>query len=235
MGKTEKIKSPLAPAKIAKGQLITLEDLIVIRDSYGIPRSIALTPLKSHETSWDYRPEYLYLNESILRAGVQIPFEFGVAEVLSAFYVSPARVTPHSWKVIEGDVKAINNPLDPTLGWKSRFFFAHLSSKMDTWGVLKRWVEPLPNPISRLNVGLSSSQRLALMYFPGTALHWFLSKEGFLHWCESMHFVIAKRGRERSQKRAHLLAEGSILAGPNPYAEDVSELSPLGGTSIVAN
>ncbi|KAL6000350.1 hypothetical protein ACLOJK_024045 [Asimina triloba] len=53
-----------------------------------------------------------------------------------------------------GDVKTIDNPPDPTLGWKSRFFFAQLSSERDILGVPGWWVEPLPDPISMLDTGL---------------------------------------------------------------------------------
>ncbi|KAL5986370.1 hypothetical protein ACLOJK_014703 [Asimina triloba] len=86
---------------MAEGQFLTFEDLGMIRDSYNIPNSIIKLPLASHETSRDYHPRHLCLNEYMLRAGVRVPCEFGVAEALVAFHVSPTRVTPHSWKVIQ--------------------------------------------------------------------------------------------------------------------------------------
>ncbi|KAL5986595.1 hypothetical protein ACLOJK_014928 [Asimina triloba] len=74
-------------------QLITSEDLVAIRDSYSIPSNIVLSPSDSHETSRDYRPKHICLNESMLRAGVRIPFEFRVIEALLAFHVS-LRMSP---------------------------------------------------------------------------------------------------------------------------------------------
>ncbi|KAL6000238.1 hypothetical protein ACLOJK_023933 [Asimina triloba] len=82
---------------MAEGQLIMSKDL----DGYRIPANIILSTLASHETSRDHRPGYLCLSEHMLRAGVLVPLEFGVAEVLWAFHVSPARVTLHSVKIIQ--------------------------------------------------------------------------------------------------------------------------------------
>ncbi|KAL6004117.1 hypothetical protein ACLOJK_004664 [Asimina triloba] len=88
-------------AKMLEKQLIMSEDFDVIREGYGIPANIVLSALAPHETSRDYRPGHLYLNEYLLGAGVRIPFDFGVAEALWAFNVSPAHVVPHSWKIIQ--------------------------------------------------------------------------------------------------------------------------------------
>ncbi|KAL5986919.1 hypothetical protein ACLOJK_015254 [Asimina triloba] len=81
-------------------RLISFEDLVAIRDYYGIPRSIILSPPEPYESPRDYCPGHICLNESMLRVGVRIPFEFEVVEVLLAFHVSPAHVIPHSWKVL---------------------------------------------------------------------------------------------------------------------------------------
>ncbi|KAL6001885.1 hypothetical protein ACLOJK_040449 [Asimina triloba] len=107
------------------------------------------------------------------------------------------------------DVKGIDNP------------------ERDIWGVPERWLEPLPDPIPRSHVRLSASQRGALIYFRGTALHWFPSREEFFHWCKSVHFVAVEMEKKRVSKRAYLLEEGSILVGSNSSVEDVFELSPL--------
>ncbi|KAL6000748.1 hypothetical protein ACLOJK_006474 [Asimina triloba] len=81
-------------------QFVTSDDLDVIRDSYNIPNSIIMSLPALHETSRDYHLGHLCLNEYMLGVGVRVPFEFGVVEALLAFHVSPARVTPHSLKVI---------------------------------------------------------------------------------------------------------------------------------------
>ncbi|KAL5973113.1 hypothetical protein ACLOJK_037139, partial [Asimina triloba] len=94
----------LVSLEMAKEQLVTSEDLDVIRDNYNIPSNIILLPPASHETSQEYHPRHLCLNEYMLRAGVRVPFEFRVAKALLAFHISPTRVTPHSWKVIQAMV-----------------------------------------------------------------------------------------------------------------------------------
>ncbi|KAL6000893.1 hypothetical protein ACLOJK_006620 [Asimina triloba] len=107
---------------MAGGQLITSEDLVVIRDSYSIPSSIILSLLGPHETSRDYRPRHICLNESMLRAGVWIPFEFRVAEALLAFHVSLGYVTPHSWKVIQ----AMTRFCERVSYWVDRYLWREL-------------------------------------------------------------------------------------------------------------
>ncbi|KAL5993994.1 hypothetical protein ACLOJK_038351 [Asimina triloba] len=51
-------------------------------------------------------------------------------------------------------------------------------------------------------------------------------------WCESVRYVVVEKGKKRAPKRARSLEEGSILVGSDSSAEDVSKLSPLGGTSL---
>ncbi|KAL6000558.1 hypothetical protein ACLOJK_024257 [Asimina triloba] len=146
--------SYLKRAKMLEKQLTTFKDLDVIREGYDIPASILLSAPAPHETSRDHRPGHLCLNEYMLGAGVQIPFDFREAKALWAFNVSLARYAVFStWE----DVKAIDNPPDHVPGWESRFFLARLSSERDTWGIPEQWEEPLPNPIPRLYVKLSTS------------------------------------------------------------------------------
>ncbi|KAL6013661.1 hypothetical protein ACLOJK_004159 [Asimina triloba] len=134
-------------------QFVTFEDLDVIRDNYIIPSSIVLLPPTSHETFRDYCPGHLCLNEYMLRARAMTWFcehggyqadrylwrELLILQLLQGYAVFPAR----------DDVKAIDNPPDSTLGWKSRFFFARLLSERDILSVPERWVDPFPDPISQ--------------------------------------------------------------------------------------
>ncbi|KAL6002939.1 hypothetical protein ACLOJK_023161 [Asimina triloba] len=86
-------------------------------------------------------------------------------------------------------MKIIDNSLDSKLDWKSRFFFARLSSERDSWCIPDRWDETLPKPVSTPTVGLAASQQLALMYLRRTVLRWFPSKE-FFCWCgASTHLI----------------------------------------------
>ncbi|KAL6006509.1 hypothetical protein ACLOJK_037465 [Asimina triloba] len=128
-----------------------------------------------------------------------------------------------------GGVKTIDNPPDPTPGWKSRFFFAQLLSKRDIWGIPKRRVEPLSDPIFESEAGFAASQQLTLMYLRGI--------------CESSTRLVAavlvpslpevERRKECSRKRVCSLVEGSSPADPGLSVEGFSKLSPIGGTSPV--
>ncbi|KAL6002490.1 hypothetical protein ACLOJK_034423 [Asimina triloba] len=91
---------PFCRSQKSGKQLITLEDLNVIREGYSILSNIVLSVPVAHETTWDNRPRYLCLNEYMLGVGVRIPFEFGVVEALWAFNVPPACIVSYSWKVI---------------------------------------------------------------------------------------------------------------------------------------
>ncbi|KAL5977730.1 hypothetical protein ACLOJK_039258 [Asimina triloba] len=68
--------------KMSEERLITPENFDVIREGYGIPTSIILLAPALCETSQDHYPRHLYLKEHMLRAGVWIPFEIGVAKAL---------------------------------------------------------------------------------------------------------------------------------------------------------
>ncbi|KAL6002656.1 hypothetical protein ACLOJK_022875 [Asimina triloba] len=155
--------------------------------------------------------------------------------------------SPAGYALFSGgdSVETINNPPDPTPGWKSRFFFAQLSLERDVWGIPERWVKPLPDPLSESEAGLTSSQRLALMYLRGTVLCWFPSQEEFLRWCESLMLLVAvapvpsllkvERRKERSRKRARPSVEGSSPVDLDPSVEGFSKLSPIRGTSPVSD
>ncbi|KAL5993993.1 hypothetical protein ACLOJK_038350 [Asimina triloba] len=53
--------------------------------------------------------------------------------------------------------------------------------------------------------------------------------------CESVRFVAVKKEKKRAPKRPRPLEEGSNLVGSDSFTEDVSKLSPLGGTSLAAD
>ncbi|KAL6004123.1 hypothetical protein ACLOJK_004670 [Asimina triloba] len=171
--------------EMAEEQPITPEDLNTIREGYNIPISIVLSaPAPAlHETSQDYHPGHLCLNEHMLRAGVRVPFEF----------------------------------------------------ERDIWGVPEQWEEPLPHSIPQSYVRLSAFQRWTLMYFRGTSLHWFPSREEFFHWCKSVHFIMLEKGKKRAPKRARPLEEGSILVDFDSSIEVASKLSPIRGSSTAVN
>ncbi|KAL6000920.1 hypothetical protein ACLOJK_006647 [Asimina triloba] len=95
--KLEGSRSILHPYSNPAEQFVTSEDLNVIRDSSS---SIIMSPPALYKTSRDYCSGHLCLNEYMLRAKVWVPFKFGVAVALVAFHISPAHVSPHSWKVI---------------------------------------------------------------------------------------------------------------------------------------
>ncbi|KAL6002028.1 hypothetical protein ACLOJK_040592 [Asimina triloba] len=179
-------------------ELITSEDLNVIREGYNIPSSIVLSAPAAHKTPRDNHPGHLYLNEYMLGAGVRIPFDFGVAEGLWAFNVPPARVTPHSWKVIQ------------TMAW----YCEHR--------LLVRWdVKGIDNPPDCVP-SLPATQLWALMYFRGTALRWHPLRKYFLRWCESTHFAVAEEGERRALKRARPSREESCLANSDSSVEGSS-------------
>ncbi|KAL5988763.1 hypothetical protein ACLOJK_026865 [Asimina triloba] len=201
--------------------------LVGIWDCYGVPSNIVLSAPELHETPQDYLPWHIFLYESMLKTGVWTPFEFKCALLLipkrssrKCLSFTNGRAIAHTGYVEftgRDDVKTINNSPDPTPGWKTRFFFARLTSKRVVWGIHNRLVEPLPELVSEPVAGLVASQRLTLMYFQGSVLRWFLLKEEFLYWCGTLvHLVAAasvpslleaERKKEHFCKRARSSAE----------------------------
>ncbi|KAL5986696.1 hypothetical protein ACLOJK_015029 [Asimina triloba] len=193
-----------------------IEDLDVIRESYGIPSSIILSALVLHETSNNHCPGHLCLNKCMLRAGVRIPFDFGVAEALwGLFGRSVPMEEAADLSVVLRDVKVIGNPPNHVSGWESRFFFAQLSSERDTWDIPQQWEELLSDPIPR-------SHRWALMYFWGTVLRWHPSTEELFQLCESARFIVVEAEEQCAPKRVHPSEEGSISMDSNSSTEEAS-------------
>ncbi|KAL6013641.1 hypothetical protein ACLOJK_004139 [Asimina triloba] len=232
--------------KMSGKELITPEDLNVIREGYDILSNIVLSAPAAHETPQDNRPGYLCLNEYMLGAG--------------AFNVPPARVVPHSWKVIQTmawcyehkgcsadrylwrelltrrlshgyvellarrDVKGIADSPDCMPGWEVRFFFAWLVSERDIWGVS----EPLLDPIPRSRLSLPARQRWALLCFRGTTLRWHSLREEFFRLFELVHFAVAKEEERRAPKRVRPSEEVGNQADFGPSIERASGSSSSG-------
>ncbi|KAL5998209.1 hypothetical protein ACLOJK_009147 [Asimina triloba] len=143
--------------EMAEEQPIMPKDLDVIREGYSIPDSIVLSAPALHETPRDYCPGHLFLNEHMLRAGVQRRFGPSMSRqpVLPSIPRRGCLADRYLWRelliyrLLQGyvvfltrdDVKTTDNLPDPAPGWESRFFFARLSLEKDNWGVPEKWGE----------------------------------------------------------------------------------------------
>ncbi|KAL5980646.1 hypothetical protein ACLOJK_028554 [Asimina triloba] len=101
---------------MAEKQFVSSEDLVVVKNCYSIPSSIIPSAPELHETPRDYCPRHICLHESMLKAGIRVPSEFGVAEALLVFHVAASYVVFTG----RGNVKIIDNSPDSTPGWKLR-------------------------------------------------------------------------------------------------------------------
>ncbi|KAL5985224.1 hypothetical protein ACLOJK_036462 [Asimina triloba] len=77
-------------------RMISSEDLESIRACYDIPERIELLASERGMTLKDYHLRCICLNEFMCKAGVNVPFELGVAELLNTFDVAPIDVAPNS-------------------------------------------------------------------------------------------------------------------------------------------
>ncbi|KAL5986985.1 hypothetical protein ACLOJK_015320 [Asimina triloba] len=200
---------------MVEGRLISSEDLALIRDCYEILSNIVLSTSKPHETPRDRRPGYICMNEFMFKTGVQIPFEFGVADLLQGFrkgyradrYFLRALLVRKSIQgyvtfIGKGDAELIDNLPDLFV------------SERDSWGVPDWWEKRLPEPVSASTVGLEAHQRLAQMYLQGTSLHWFPLKEVFLCWCKALtHLAALAASGEKAGKEEVPLEEGTSVSG----------------------
>ncbi|KAL6000543.1 hypothetical protein ACLOJK_024242 [Asimina triloba] len=150
-------------ARMSGKQLITLEDLDVIREGYSIPSNIVLSVPAAHETPRDNHPRHFCMNEYMLGAGAYIvPHSWKVIRTM-AWYCKRrgCSANQYLWRELlthrssQGyieflawrNIKGIDNPPDSMPRWESRFFFARLTSEVDIWGIPERWEEPLPDSI----------------------------------------------------------------------------------------
>ncbi|KAL6003758.1 hypothetical protein ACLOJK_004304 [Asimina triloba] len=193
---------------MAEKQLVSFKDLALIRDCYRIPSGIILSVPEPHDSSGSssktYLPKRVYVqglgSDSLrVRDSGASERELLVCKLLQG-YVAFAE---------KDDAKLINNSPDSAPEWKSRFFFARLVLENNSLGVLDRWEERLPEPVSAPMVGLDARQRLALMYLQSTVLRWFPSREALVPPSPG-----SKRTQERKkclQKRARLSTEGESV------------------------
>ncbi|KAL6001462.1 hypothetical protein ACLOJK_007200 [Asimina triloba] len=212
------LQSCLNPAAftMAEEQLIASEDLDAIREGYGIPASIVLSASLCKRPPEIIVPAMMWFCE---RRGCSVN-RYLWRELL--IYRSL-----HGYAVLltQDDMKALDNPPVLAPGWELRFFFAQLS----------QWEEPLPNSILEWYVRSSAHPRWTLMYFRGTALRWYPSREEFFHRCKSARLVTVEKGKKRVSKRVRPSEEGSILVDSDSSVEDTSVLSPTGGSPLVAD
>ncbi|KAL6002419.1 hypothetical protein ACLOJK_034351 [Asimina triloba] len=241
---------------MAEEQLIMPEDLDAIREGYGIPASIALSAPALQETSRDHRLRYLCSNEHILRVGVRIPFEFGVAEALWAFHVSPAHVVPHSWNIIQA------------MAWfcerrgclADRYLWRELLICRSLHGyamfLTRDDVKAIDNP-PVLAPGWESRFFFARLSVEGDIWgipeQWenpFLTQsldpvDSYVLSGDSpllapvergiLPLMQVQKGKKCALKRARPSKEGSILVDSDSSVEDASDLSPTGGSPAAAN
>ncbi|KAL6002444.1 hypothetical protein ACLOJK_034376 [Asimina triloba] len=68
--------------QMTERELNSSDELAQIRDCYEILSGIDLSARKPYETPRDHHPKYIFLNQYMFKAEIQIPFEFGVADIL---------------------------------------------------------------------------------------------------------------------------------------------------------
>ncbi|KAL5997122.1 hypothetical protein ACLOJK_008050 [Asimina triloba] len=207
--------------RMKEKRFISPEDLMAIRDCYDISSSIILSPPESYEFPRDlgcWSPNSLRVWGSEGALGFPCFSNFREREGY--------RADRYLWRellvcrLLKGYVR-------------------------DVWGVPEWWVDRLPELVFELVARLAASQRLALMHFCEIIFRWFCSKADFLRWCRFLARLFAmvsvpslaeaERRKERSRKRARPSAEGDNSVDPDLSTEDISELSPIEGTSPVTN
>ncbi|KAL6001525.1 hypothetical protein ACLOJK_007263 [Asimina triloba] len=121
--------SPLFSAQMTgKKGIITADDLASLRLRYHIPDYLELLPPSAGETFRSHREGCIYLNERMFKAGVWIPLDFGIFELLHICGVSPIQEG-------EGLTRAWGIPVQ----WNNELPEWH-----STKGVFLRWCEGLP-------------------------------------------------------------------------------------------
>ncbi|KAL5985202.1 hypothetical protein ACLOJK_036440 [Asimina triloba] len=225
---------------------ISSEDLGSIRSHYRILDSIELFAPREGETLRDHQDGNIYLNEWMFKAGVRIPFDFGISELPHVFGAAPIQVYPNSWKkVILGCVTFV--------GKRNMKIVSNLLNSGGTpcWGVPLRWSEGLLEVVSTAPKELEAGQRMLLKFFQLCNLKWCPSKEAFFRWCQGLSFFGAPavfvpeeakerqlgeasgHGLEYRPYRIRYAYIGSISADiPFPASGSSADARPLTGGTI---
>ncbi|KAL6001328.1 hypothetical protein ACLOJK_007062 [Asimina triloba] len=214
--------------------MILADDVASLRLRYHIPNNVELSAPREGETLPDHHDDNISLNKWTFKVRVQIPFDFGVSELLHAFDAAPiqfckwrkCRADHRFWasllsrKVMLGCVtfarkrntKIILNFSYSVLEWKLRFFYAHFEEAQGTvrsWGVLLQWNDELPKVRSVVSKELKWGQRAVLEFFQPHNLKWHSTKGAFFRWCQGLFLSGVPAASPRGEPEGCLYGEVS--------------------------
>ncbi|KAL6006445.1 hypothetical protein ACLOJK_037399 [Asimina triloba] len=144
-----------------------------LRSRYCIPDYVELLVPAEGVTLRNHHEGCIYLNEWMFKAGVQIPFDFDILELLHIFGAAPIQVLPNSWSIIQSvlwfcekrNTKIVLNLPDSVPEWKLRIFYAlfkEVQGAVRSWGVPLQWNNELLEVRNVMPEELEWGQRAAL-------------------------------------------------------------------------
>ncbi|KAL5985052.1 hypothetical protein ACLOJK_038889, partial [Asimina triloba] len=190
-----------------------LKDLAWIKDCYDVPSNIVLSAPELDEMPLDYRPGHSCLHDGGTSGFPCFPnarcssfLEDHLDNVLVLRMGGLSRRLGYVMFTRRGDVKTIDNSLDPTQGRKSRFFFAREAGDL-----------LVANP------DVFSGEEFLYWCGTSTRLVAAVSVPSLLE---------AERKKGHLCKRARSSIEGDSLVEPCPSSEGLSELLSLEWTPL---
>ncbi|KAL5978366.1 hypothetical protein ACLOJK_029483 [Asimina triloba] len=86
-GVVDKLKSK---GSCLMSNFVTLEERVIICQEYEISAKLKLIFVGENDIIHDYKLSYSYINELMLKAGVDLPIEEEIVDTLMKFGVTPA-------------------------------------------------------------------------------------------------------------------------------------------------
>ncbi|KAL5973142.1 hypothetical protein ACLOJK_037169 [Asimina triloba] len=186
-----------------KKGIMTTEDLVSLRLCYHILDLFELLAPSEGETLRSHCKGCVCLNEWMFKAGVRIPLEFGILELLSTFSATPIQILPNSWRIIQSVLwfcewrkcRANRHLWVSLISRKVILVSVSFAGKRNT-----KIIPNLPDLVSkwklqffyaRFRAGEESTHAwgipmAALEFLQLKSLKWHSAKGAFLRWCEGL-------------------------------------------------
>ncbi|GFY88794.1 hypothetical protein Acr_06g0007340 [Actinidia rufa] len=129
-------ESPLVaihPSVEEKTNIMTLEELDALRDTYSFPSGVQIRLPDEGETITSTRPGEVAFYEAVFPAGLRFPLHNTIRLILQFYNICPAQLVPNAWRsicLLHGVVAGARNKKvllggypSNVKGWKSKFFF----------------------------------------------------------------------------------------------------------------
>ncbi|GFZ03473.1 hypothetical protein Acr_16g0000970 [Actinidia rufa] len=110
------------PSVEEKTNIMTLEELNALRDTYSFPSGVQIRLPDEGETITSTRPGEVAFYEAAFPTGLRFPVHNTIRLILQFYNICPAQLVPNVWRSIACSM-ALWRVYSNVKGWKNKFFF----------------------------------------------------------------------------------------------------------------